>query len=81
MKGDAMAKERHYVVGIREVHISYRELPYREGMTHDEIIEMALANLGLETSSEYSHTMDKDNHSIEGPFEREPDKQGKEDAP
>ncbi len=64
-----MAKTRYYVVGIREVHISYREVPYREGMTHDEAKEMALENMGMETSSEYSHTMDKDNHSVEGPFD------------
>ena len=72
MKGDAMDKERHYVVGIREVHISYREVPYQEGLTHDEAKERALEDVGLETSFEYSHTMDKDNHSVEGPFDREP---------
>ena len=51
-----------YIVGIREVHISSREVEVEEGTSQEEIIQ--LAENAEEVEFEYCHTMDSDNHVV-----------------
>jgi len=51
-----------YIVGIREVHVSYREV---EANSIEEALEIAPGSLGDDERLEYSHTLDTDTWSVE----------------
>jgi len=53
-----------YIVGIREVHISYREVQSDKLLTEEEVIDLALDE-GVEFDVDYSHTLDSSLHSVE----------------
>ena len=51
-----------YLVGIREIHISYREVELPDGATKEDIINAAMES--DDDYLEYSHTMDSSNITI-----------------
>lgn len=52
-----------YMVEIREVYISSREIFVKPGTTQEDIIKQALDS-GDEVEHEYSHTLDSENHTV-----------------
>lgn len=53
-----------YRVGIREVHVSMREVKARPMASNESIIRLALDE-GNEVEMGYSHTLDSENHTVE----------------
>lgn len=51
-----------YIVGIREVHVSYRAV---EASSQEEALQLAEDDLASEFHLEYSHTLDKDTWTVE----------------
>lgn len=60
---------QYFIVGVREVHVSYRKVA---ATSSDEAMDKAKDLDGSdELSIEYSHTLDKQHWSVEGPFNGE----------
>ena len=54
--------KKKYIVGIREVHVSSREV---EAENPEEAINIAKKDLGTEVMVEYSHTMEENTWTVE----------------
>ena len=54
--------KKKYIVGIREVHVSHREV---EADSPEEAINIAKRDLDTEVMLEYSHTMEENTWTVE----------------